>query len=169
MKLNAFVSVLISILVVVAMSNVNAQTKSDTTSIENIVNDEVSAWNKGDAINYSKHFAEDGTFTNILGMFFTGHQAFVERHDDIFKGKFKDTRLEMKIVALKFVRPDVVIVECLTWTSGFLNGPLPGTVLDDKGRLCTRLLQVIAKTEGEWKIVTYHNIDVKPAAFGVKK
>jgi hypothetical protein len=33
---------------------------------------------------------------------------------------------------------------------------------DDKGRLRTRLLQVIVKDGGEWKIVAYHNTDVKP-------
>jgi hypothetical protein len=34
--------------------------------------------------------------------------------------------------------------------------------LDDKGRLRTRLLQVLAKEDGVWKIVAYHNVDVKP-------
>jgi len=30
-----------------------------------------------------------------------------------------------------------------------------------KGRLRTRLLQVIVQRNGEWKIVAYHNVDVK--------
>jgi len=34
--------------------------------------------------------------------------------------------------------------------------------LDTKGRLRSRLLQVMVKDGGEWKIVTFHNTDVKP-------
>jgi uncharacterized protein (TIGR02246 family) len=52
----------------------------------------VAAWNKGDAQAYSRHFAADGRFTNILGMFFTG-QAFLDRHEEIFKGIFRGTVL----------------------------------------------------------------------------
>ena len=63
------------------------QNKLDTTAIQNILQEEVTSWNNGDAITYSKHFAEDGTFTNILGMFFTGHKTFLERHEEIFKGR----------------------------------------------------------------------------------
>ena len=38
----------------------------------------------------------------------------------------------------------------------------PGVTLDDKGRIRTRLLQILARNNGVWKIVTYHNTDVKP-------
>ena len=37
----------------------------------------------------------------------------------------------------------------------------PGTNTDEKGRLRTRLLQVLVKDGGEWKITDYHNTDVK--------
>jgi hypothetical protein len=63
-----------------------AQGKSDEAAIRSILQEEVTAWNKGDAQAYSQHFASDGTFTNIRGMFFTGHQAFLNRHEEIFKG-----------------------------------------------------------------------------------
>ncbi len=33
---------------------------------------------------------------------------------------------------------------------------------DAKGRLRTRLLQVMVKEAGDWKIPVYHNVDVKP-------
>src|SRR5712692_7212084 len=53
-----------------------AQSVPDETEIRKIIQEEVATWNKGDAEAYSRHFAIDGTFTNILGMFFTGHEAF---------------------------------------------------------------------------------------------
>jgi uncharacterized protein (TIGR02246 family) len=136
------------------------QPSSDEIAIRNIIQEEITAWNAGDAAAYSRHFSEDGTCTNIRGQFFTGRQAFIERHDYIFKGQFHGSTLKQDIVSLKFVRPDVAVVEVLTSVTGFQKLS-PGTNADDKGRLRTRLLQVIVKDKGEWKIAAYHNTDVK--------
>ena len=123
----------------------------------------VATWNKGDTDGYSRDFAANGTFTNIRGMFFTGHQEFRDRHEAIFKGEFRGTSLKQEVVTLRFIRPDVAIAETLTWVSGFSKaGPPPGTLVDANGRLHTRLLQVLKKDGAEWKIVVYHNVDVKP-------
>jgi uncharacterized protein (TIGR02246 family) len=144
-------------------TQLGAQTASDETAIRNIVQDEIAAWNQGDAVAYSRHFALDGTFTNITGQFFVGYDAFLEQHAVIFEGRFKQTRLQQDIVSLKFVRPDVAVVEVLTSVAGVVAGQLaPGTNADGTGRLRTRLLQVVVKQGEEWKVVAYHNEDVKP-------
>lgn len=142
---------------------IRAQSKTDSIAIQNILHDETTFWNKGDAKGYSQNFAVDGTFTNILGLFFTGHEEFMLRHDQIFKGVFKGTVLTQKLVSLKFVHPDVAVVESLSLVYGFSkNGPPKGTYLDEKGRLRTRLLQVMVRDGNGWKIVGYHNVDIKP-------
>jgi uncharacterized protein (TIGR02246 family) len=142
---------------------IRAQDNPDERAIRQILDSEVTTWNKGDADGYSGHFATDGTFTNIRGMFFTGHQEFRDRHEAIFTGEFRGTSLKQEIVSLRFIRPDVAVAETLTWVSGFSKaGAPPGTQLDANGRLRTRLLQVLRKDGGEWKIVVYHNVDVKP-------
>jgi uncharacterized protein (TIGR02246 family) len=69
-------------------------TQPDEAAIRSIVQDEIDAWNRGDAVAYSRHFADRGTFTNIRGQFFTGHAAFVKQHEAIFQGIFKNTRLQ---------------------------------------------------------------------------
>ncbi len=137
-----------------------AQNAADEAAIRDILKEEVAAWNKGDSDAYSRHFAEDGTFTNLLGMFFQGRAAFRDRHEQIFHGPYRGSTKQSDIVSLKFVRPDVAIVESLQTVSGFQK-LLPGTSADAKGRLRTRLLQVLVKDGGEWKIATYHNVDVK--------
>ncbi len=155
--------VLLGLAIGVLATQVGAQTVSDETAIRSIVQDEIVAWNEGDAVAYSRHFAADGTFTNIVGQFFTGHEAFLEQHATIFEGRFKQTRLQQDIVSLKFVRPDVAVVEVLTSVTGTVAATLaPGTAGDPKGRLRTRLLQVVVKQGEEWKVVAYHNVDVKP-------
>src|SRR3954447_18450784 len=94
--------------------------------------------------------------------FFTGKQAFQDLHEVIFKGPFRGTTLQLQVVSLRFITSDVAVCEVLEWVSGFKNGPPPGLRLDTKGRLQTRLLQVMAKRSGDWEIVVYHNVDIKP-------
>lgn len=138
----------------------SAQNAADEAGIRDLLNGEVAAWNKGDADAYSRHFAEDGTFTNLLGMFFQGREAFRKRHAQIFNGAYGGSTKHSDVVSIKFVCRDVAIVETLQTLTGFRK-LLPGTSADSKGRLRTRLLQVLVKDGGEWKIATYHNIDVK--------
>ena len=148
---------------VLSVGAIRAQNNPEETAIHRILDNEVATWNKGDTDGYSRDFAADGTFTNIRGMFFTGHQEFRDRHEAIFKGEFRGTSLKQEVVSLRFIRPDVAIAETLTWVSEFSKaGPPPGTQVDANGRLRTRLLQVLKKDGGEWKIVVYHNVDIKP-------
>jgi uncharacterized protein (TIGR02246 family) len=161
MKINASPKIIALIVMLQSATIVFSQKSSDTTAIQNIIQEEIISWNKGDAETYSRHFATDGTFTNILGMFFTGHKIFQEKHEQIFKTVFLGTELKQEIVSLKFVHTNVAIVETIGWVSGFKNGPNKGTSLDDKGRLRVRLLQVMTRDANDWKIVTYHNVDIK--------
>ncbi|MFD1142429.1 SgcJ/EcaC family oxidoreductase [Larkinella insperata] len=139
----------------------HAQSRQDSTAVQAIIQDQVTAWNQGDAVAYSKQFAREGTFTNIMGLSYTGHKAFLERHDQIFKGVFRNTVLQQKIISLRFIRPDVATVETLTRVSGLSAAPPPGIYLDNKGRFHTRLLQIMTKSATGWEVVTYHNVDLK--------
>ena len=138
-----------------------AEPVSDETAVRNIIANEIATWNAGDAVGYSRDFAKAGTLTNIRGQFFTGYAAFLKIHEVIFSEMFKNTTLSQDIVSLTFLRPDIALVDTLTAVSGIAPGT-PGVLKDDKGRLRTRLLQVVAKQDGVWKIVSYHNVDVKP-------
>ena len=138
-----------------------AQTAADTAAIRGVVGDEIAAWNKGDAVAYSRHVAAGATFTNIRGQFFIGYAGFLHQHEAIFEGIFKHTTLRQDIVALHFLGPDVAVVEVLTAVGG-VTQRRPGMTFDQHGRLRTRLLQVLTRQAGAWKIVAYHNVDVKP-------
>jgi uncharacterized protein (TIGR02246 family) len=160
----------IAMLLVVLFAAICVAQNPEEATIRNILQEENSSWNAGDATGYSRHFAEDGTFTNVLGMFFTGHKMFLDRHEVIFKGPFRGTIAKQEVVSLKFVKDDVAIVETLATISGFSKaGPPPGVRLDETGSLKTRLLQVFVKQGGDWKIVAYHNVDIKAGPPAVKQ
>jgi uncharacterized protein (TIGR02246 family) len=139
---------------------VAAQSHDDESRIRQIVADQVAAWNVGDAKAFSLKFAEDGSFTNIRGTVFYGHQAFEDRHAEIFKTVFKGSKLAMMVSKIHFVRPDVVIVDISTELSE-LQGVPPGVKSTADGKLRTRLQEVFVKDTGEWSIASYHNVDVK--------
>jgi uncharacterized protein (TIGR02246 family) len=128
--------------------------------IRAIVEEQVTAWNAGDAVAFSKRFAENGSFTNIRGTVFYGHQAFEDRHREIFSGFFKGSKLTMSITRIRFVRPDVAIVDLATELAN-LSGAPPGVRPNAAGRILTRLQQVFVKDNGVWRVESYHNVDVK--------
>jgi uncharacterized protein (TIGR02246 family) len=133
---------------------------TDEAQIRAIVEAQVTAWNAGDAVAFSKSFSENGSFTNIRGTVFYGHKAFEDRHREIFSGFFKGSKLAMSITRIRFVRPDVAIVDLATELSD-LSGAPPGVRPNAAGQILTRLQQVFVKDNGVWRVESYHNVDVK--------
>lgn len=133
---------------------------ADDGQIQAIVAEQVKAWNTGDAVTFSKSFAPEGSFTNIRGTVFYGHKTFEDRHKEIFTGFFKGSKLAMTITRIRFVRPDVAIVDLATEVSN-LSGAPPGVKLNAEGRIATRLQQVFVRDQGTWRVESYHNVDVK--------
>jgi uncharacterized protein (TIGR02246 family) len=152
---------LFAVPVLVLASQLSAQSRSDTVAVRDIVRNEIETWNKGDAVGYSRDFSASGTFTNIRGQFFTGYPGYLKQHEVIFQGIFKNSTVKMDIASLVFITPDVAILETASTVSGAAQSP-PGVTRDEQGRVRTRLMQVVAKQNGVWKIMAYHNVDVKP-------
>ncbi len=134
---------------------------SDEARIRAIIAEQVTAWNAGDAKAFSASFAEDGSFTNIRGTVFYGHRAFQDRHAEIFRGFFKGSTLAMSPTRIRFVRPDVAIVDVATELSELRGRTPPGVKARADGKIRTRLQEVFVKNEGRWRIASYHNVDVK--------
>jgi len=135
-------------------------TPRDERAIRDIIENETAGWNADDISSYCRDIGKDVSFTNIRGEFFLGRAAFEKQHETIFKTIFRGTTLQQEIVSIAFVSDDVAVVDTLTSLSGIPSWQ--GTPLDAKGRLRTRLLQVIAKQNGSYQVVAYHNVDIKP-------
>jgi uncharacterized protein (TIGR02246 family) len=136
-------------------------TEADRAAIERLVAAEDAAWNNGDAVAYSRPIAKDCVFTNIFGAAFAGHHGFEAQHAHIFSTIYRGTRLRQTIDHLRFVRPDVAIVNTSAEVTG-IQTLAPGLQAHN-GALLTKLLQVFVKDNGAWQIASYHNVDVKPA------
>jgi uncharacterized protein (TIGR02246 family) len=132
---------------------------SDRLAVESLIGSLADAWKRGDADEYARRFVPDGTFTNFLGMFFQGRDAFRERHDSVFKTVFKGSTLVPKITTLRFIRLDVAVVDIDAEVRDVAALPSGLAAMPD-GAACTKLLMVLVKERGDWWISAYHNVAV---------
>jgi len=162
MEMNTCFRILVIASLPFCTTDLHAQSKKDFMAIRQVLDDETLSWNKKDAKMYASHFSENGTFTNVLGMFFTGYDHFLKMHEHVFKTMFRGTVMQQQLVSIQFAGETIAVVETITTISDFsADGPPKGTSLDSKGSLNTRLLQTMLRSGSDWKIIAYHNVDIK--------
>jgi uncharacterized protein (TIGR02246 family) len=129
---------------------------TDEATIQQLLRELAEAWNRGDAKAYGARYLEDGTFTNVNGSFYVGREAFLRRHEEGFRGIYQGTSLALTTRELRFIRPDVAVVDIDVSLSG-LQAP-PGVQAGPDGVLHTCLLMVLVKERGFWCMTAYHNV-----------
>lgn len=138
----------------------------DEAAIRQVVAAQAEAWNRHDATAWSKDFAPDADFVNIVGTVFQGREEIEKRHAGIFASIFKTSRTQVTVRRIVFLGPDVAIVDTDHEVTG--HGGLPPGVQnsDESGTLRTRMKYVMKKAKGAWQIAAGQNTDVKPAPKG---
>lgn len=111
--------------------------------------------------NPSDHVTEDVSFTNIFGTVRFGREEFIKRHLEIAQTFFKGTTAKSSITKLRFVRPDVAVVDVAGELSGFQK-VYPGLPVGKDGILRNKLLLVLVKENGVWWITEFHNVAQTP-------
>ena len=140
-----------------------AQDAASEASIRAIVAEQAVAWNAGDGAGYARHVAPDVSFTNLFGMVIYGAPAFTARHSEILATFYKGTTKVHTIRRIRFVTPDVAIVDIDNEVRGVKAMP-GGIAVPDGGVIRTQLMEVFVRRDGRWSIEAYHNVDVKPSA-----
>ena len=146
------------------MSDVQTQPRDlshETAAIQALVAWLSDAWNRGDAKAFSARYAAEGGFTNVLGMVDYGRPIFEQRHTEIFSTIYEGSVLQQSIGKLRFIRPDIAVVDINAAVTGDVRLP-PGVQAGSDGALRAKLQLVLAKENSEWWITAFHNVDVKP-------
>jgi uncharacterized protein (TIGR02246 family) len=134
---------------------------AESAAVKALVQTETDAWNRGHAKAFAARFAPDGSFTNVIGMVSNGKEAFEQRHAAILKTIFKGSVLRQSNENLRFVRPDVAILNINTEMTGFVEAP-PVVRTERDNVIRTKLEMVLLKERGEWQITAYHNVAITP-------
>ena len=150
-------------LMLMFLPNTAAADEAGDAAIRKIVAEQVTAWNAGDGGAYAKHLAPEAAFTNLFGMVMYGAPAFAKRHSEILSTFYKGTTKHHSIRRIRFVTPDVAIVDIDNEVRGVKAMP-PGIVVPPDGVVKTQLMEVFVRRGGQWLIEAYHNVDLKPSA-----
>ncbi len=135
---------------------------ADEATIRKQVADQTEAWNRSDAAAWSKDFAPDAAFINIVGSVFNGRAEIEKRHAFVFDTLFKGSRTQVTVTRLVFVDANVAVVDMEHVVTGFTGLP-PGVQSTEPGVLKTRMRYVMKKAGKKWEIAAGQNTDVKPA------
>jgi len=141
----------------------SAQDTAAETAIRAIIAEQAVAWNAGDGARYASRLAPEASFTNLFGMVMYGAPAFVKRHQEILSTFYKGTTKKHAVRRIRFVTPDVAIVDIDNEVHGVKAMP-PGISVPPDGIIKTQLMEVFVRRNGQWWIEAYHNVDTKPAA-----
>ena len=152
----------VALIVLSIVSSAPAQDRSAESRIRSIVAAQVDAWNTGDGSAYARDVAPDASFTNLFGMVMYGAEAFAERHRQILATFYKGTTKHHAIRRIRFVTPDVAIVDIDNEVRGVTSMPA-GIVVPPDGIVRTQLMEVFVRRGERWWIEAYHNVDTKIA------
>jgi uncharacterized protein (TIGR02246 family) len=138
----------------------DAVAAAEEALIRKAVDTEEDAWNRTDAKAFAARFQEEGSLTDVLGTVSRGRAEIERRQAELFTAYFKGSLLTLKVRKIRFLKPDVAIVEIDSEVSGFHKAP-PAVYVDAEKVIRTRLLQVMVKSGSDWTIASFHGVDVK--------
>jgi uncharacterized protein (TIGR02246 family) len=128
--------------------------------IRKAVDAEEDAWNRADAKAFAARFQEEGSLTDLLGAVSRGRAEIERRQSELFSTYFKGSRIALKVRKIRFLKPDVALVEVDAEVSGFHKAPA-SVYVDSQKVIRTRVLEVMIKTGSDWMVVSFNGVDVK--------
>jgi uncharacterized protein (TIGR02246 family) len=93
------------------MSPQTQGTPQDEQAIRNMVTQFVAAWNRNDAKALAGQFTSDGDLINPAGRIARGKGEVEKLLAEEQSGRFKGTHMSMTLKHLRFLKPDVAIVD----------------------------------------------------------
>jgi uncharacterized protein (TIGR02246 family) len=127
--------------------------QEDIRSIRALWAEMARGWAAGDAAAFAATFTEDCDFTTVRGDKPLGRAGIEAGHDALFNGPYAGTVLDARVVAIRFLRPDLATVEA------------ESTITDPDGEplATTHALAVVERAPGQpWLIRAFHNMIPAP-------
>jgi uncharacterized protein (TIGR02246 family) len=127
---------------------------------EEVVAGLTEAWNHGDGEAWASEYWADAEFINIMGSVLSGFDQIAARHQALFDGAFKGSRIRMKVRRVRSLGAAAILFDTDVELTGWKALP-PGVKARPDGVLFTRMKHVLLNREGWWRLVASQNTDVK--------
>lgn len=135
----------------------------DPSEIEGVLLSLPEAWNNRDASAWVANFDRASGFTNILGMHFPDRQANEARHATLFSTIFANSSLAAEILSVRAVGRAGAVAELEFTLVGYERLP-PDVEETEPGVLRTRLITVLERSGGKWRVIAAQNTAILPVA-----
>jgi uncharacterized protein (TIGR02246 family) len=134
-------------------------TAGDEAAIRELFVRQTNSWNAGDPAAYARTYTADGDCVSFLGGHYRGRAAIaasceVPRASTLFKKFLRTARLDVEVIALRFLTPDVALIHA--------NGGLVKPGRRHNGRNRRTNTSVAVRTEHGWLLAASHNTTQRP-------
>ncbi|HYP26618.1 MAG TPA: SgcJ/EcaC family oxidoreductase [Blastocatellia bacterium] len=141
-------------------SRKSTQRAKDEAAIRENVRKMEEGWNTKNGTLFAEPFAEDADGVPIGGRAFKGHDVIEKAHWELFKTVFKDSTITLQVRQLRFLRPDVALVQIHNhnkWQQG-----------EAKGEHNSTITLVMTREVGGWEIASFQNTLIGAPSFQQK-
>jgi len=127
----------------------------DRTGVESVAQAFSECWNRHDMESFGELFAEDAEFVNVVGLWWRGREEIERAHAATHATIFKNSRLAIGEIAVRFLESDIAIARCRWELTGHVSPS--GEALSARRGVLMTLLQ---RRGGAWKILDAQNTDI---------
>jgi uncharacterized protein (TIGR02246 family) len=133
---------------------------SEEAQVRKLVCDAIEAWNEHDVRAYSQIYAEDAEITTVIGPTAHGRDAIYAHIAEVFETLFKKSHLIAKNIKVRFLRPEIAVVDVRWRMSGALDWQ--GKVIPPREGL---LHWIVTRQDHRWLITVMHNQELTPLPY----
>jgi uncharacterized protein (TIGR02246 family) len=127
----------------------------DEQAVAGLYRELMDGWNRGSGADFAATLTPDVEFIGFDGTWFHGREAVEKSHQSLFDTHLKGTRLIGKVVAIRFLAPDVAVMHAQG------NTILRGKSVPSPSRESLQTL-VAVKREGAWRLAAFQNTRIRP-------
>jgi uncharacterized protein (TIGR02246 family) len=84
---------------------------ADEDAIRELLDRQIMGWDAGDSEAYASVFTSDADYITFLGSHYKGRDAIAASYAPLFRKLFKGSRLHTKVAQLRFLSPDVALIQ----------------------------------------------------------
>jgi uncharacterized protein (TIGR02246 family) len=148
-----FLLLFVTFFLVNAFAQLKSYSKNDLASLKAIPEKWIQSWNAHNIDSLSSLLHNDIDAVTVPGTWLKGKKSFVEDHGAKFLTIFKDSRLVLDTVAIKYLKPDLAVIHVGWGISGDLDRE--GNQQKLRHGIST---WVVIKEKNKWMIMVSHTM-----------
>jgi len=137
-------------------SAVGSERARDESEIRQLQARQQDAWNRHDAVAYAALFTDDGDVVNVVGWWWRGRRDIERQLTAAYAVVFRESRLTVTDVAVKFLARDVAVAH-VRWT--MTGARTPPSIPEPRQGI---QIQVLHKRGNAWRIAAFQNTNSVP-------